>query len=211
MMNPLKLFRHWLDGWWREHHPAGGGSPPTLEETFAAGMKAGMTILKAARSLAYEIDRLTGKDDHPEHRCERCGGRNIVWYADNAVWNKIVRAHFEKEPMLCPLCLAELAEEQGDAPTAWRLSREGDLPEVDLLRTELHHLQSAVAHMPVGGDKKPLWVGKESVWTNYGGYVLRWKVIAVEVNCVRLSGSAADNSLHKFIEVFSSLEAAEKG
>ena len=26
------------------------------------------TILKAARSLAYEIDRLTGKDDHPEHR-----------------------------------------------------------------------------------------------------------------------------------------------
>jgi hypothetical protein len=72
-------------------------------------------------------------------------------------------------------------------------------------------LLTAVEHVPVGGDKVPLWAGKEPVWTNCGGYVLRWKVIAVEVNCVRLSGSAADNSLHKFIEVFSSLEAAEKG
>mgnify|MGYP001417848194 FL=1 len=38
-MNPTKLFRKWLDAWWREHHPAGGGSPPTLEEAFTAGLK----------------------------------------------------------------------------------------------------------------------------------------------------------------------------
>jgi hypothetical protein len=36
--NPLRTaYRRWLECWWREHHPAGGGTPPTLEEAFAAG------------------------------------------------------------------------------------------------------------------------------------------------------------------------------
>jgi len=75
----------------------------------------------------------------------------------------------------------------------------------------LDTLLTAVEHVPVGGDKVPLWAGKEPVWTNCGGYVLRWKVIAVEENGVRLSGSAASNSWHKFSKVFSTREAAEKG
>jgi hypothetical protein len=32
-----KKFLKWLDEWWREHHPHGGGLPPTLEEAFEAG------------------------------------------------------------------------------------------------------------------------------------------------------------------------------
>ena len=85
--------------------------------------------------------------------------------------------------------------------------RRGDALDCEALRT----LLTAVEHVPVGRDQVPLWAGKEPVWTNCGGYVLRWKVIAVEENGVRLSGSAASNKLHIFSEVFSSREAVEKG
>jgi hypothetical protein len=30
-------FRQWLDWWHRVHHPAGGGEPPSLGESFGAG------------------------------------------------------------------------------------------------------------------------------------------------------------------------------
>jgi len=68
------------------------------------------------------VDKLQGTDDHPEHRCERCGGRNLhCWYADSAVWNEVAGDY----NILCPICFGELASEKGLAPTAWRLSREG--------------------------------------------------------------------------------------
>jgi len=38
-MTDLQLFRRWLESWWKEHHPAGGGEPPTLKEAFIAGME----------------------------------------------------------------------------------------------------------------------------------------------------------------------------
>jgi hypothetical protein len=80
-MNPLKLFRHWLDGWWREHHPAGGGSPPTLEETFAAGMKAGMTICPECEAIdeedAYE-DNVSDPDALIPATLDIAGRRKVV-------------------------------------------------------------------------------------------------------------------------------------
>jgi len=81
--------------------------------------------------------------------------------------------------------------------SAWPKEHLNDAEAFDTLLAEL-------GHIPVGGDGEPLWAGKEPVWTNCGGYVLRWKVIAVEENGVRLSGSAASNKLHIFSKVFSS-------
>ncbi|GAG96755.1 unnamed protein product, partial [marine sediment metagenome] len=28
--------------------------------------------------------------EHPEDYCHICGGKNIVWFADNDLWNKVV-------------------------------------------------------------------------------------------------------------------------
>jgi hypothetical protein len=33
----LEAFTRWLDAWWRNRHPKGGGVPPTLQEAFLAG------------------------------------------------------------------------------------------------------------------------------------------------------------------------------
>ena len=53
-MTPKSAFQHWLDTWWLQHHPNGGGSPPTLEEAFTAGLKAGMTICPECEEIDEE-------------------------------------------------------------------------------------------------------------------------------------------------------------
>lgn len=101
--------------------------------------------LAAMQILQEEIDRLKaenerlkvfdGSDDHPEHRCQRCTGRNLSnWFADNDEWNKVVGDDFS---ILCPNCFNELSELKGIRPISWRISREGDEPLVNKLRTEL--------------------------------------------------------------------------
>jgi hypothetical protein len=78
---------------------------------------------------------LGGTDDHPEHRCDKCGGRNITsWYADSDVWNQVAGEY----NILCPMCFCELAKGIGILPTAWRLSQEGDDPELSKTRGRLH-------------------------------------------------------------------------
>lgn len=46
---------------------------------------------------------------HPEDKCEKCGGPNIVWFISSALWNEVVRANSEAE-ILCPVCFVRLAE-----------------------------------------------------------------------------------------------------
>ena len=77
-----------------------------------------------------------------EFVCERCGGKNLMnWYADNDVWNEVMRNDSTiNESIVCPICFAELARKKGLAPTAWRLSKDGDDPEVDKLRVRIHEL-----------------------------------------------------------------------
>jgi hypothetical protein len=91
-----------------------------------------------AKQLRTEVERLQkleGNDDRPENRCERCGGRNLHnWYADSDVWNRVAGEY----SILCPICFSDLAREAGVMTTAWRLSIEGDDPEVSKLRTALH-------------------------------------------------------------------------
>lgn len=91
--------------------------------------------LNVAEAEVERLQKLEGTDDHPEHRCDRCGGRNIEsWYADSDVWNRVA-GDFS---ILCPICFSALAADTGIAPTAWRLSIEGDDPEVSKLRVQLH-------------------------------------------------------------------------
>lgn len=80
------------------------------------------TIIEEVERLQAEVSkwrRLEGTDDHPEHRCDRCGGRNMrSWYADNDVWNQFAGEY----SILCPICLSELAKLAGIENLIWRVS-----------------------------------------------------------------------------------------
>lgn len=94
--------------------------------------------LKLIAAEVKKLLKLVGDKDHPEHYCHICGGKNIVWYVVNELWNKVVA---DLSLICCPLCFVKLAEKKGLKPTAWRLSQECDSPEVDELRTEVARLK----------------------------------------------------------------------
>lgn len=81
----------------------------------------GRSHTRTAREWASLV-QLEGADDHPEHRCGKCGGRNIVWFAPSGLWNAVVRQPdgSDQWPVLCPICFAERA----DIVSAWRLAPE---------------------------------------------------------------------------------------
>lgn len=51
--------------------------------------------------------------DHPEAFCDDCKGPNVVWFAPNNLWNKVVRKVDKPDPMLCPRCFILRAEAMG--------------------------------------------------------------------------------------------------
>jgi len=108
-----------------------------------------------AGRLRVAADRLTapraGVDEHPEDRCERCGGKNIKpWFAPSPIWNEVVGYDFG---ILCPQCFTEIAEAKGVAPTGWRLAPEGyEGPDHDPERT-------AAGALPQGVDEQSFVIG----------------------------------------------------
>lgn len=50
------------------------------------------------------------KDVHPEDFCQNCGGKNVVWSADNDLWNELMG---NREVIICPQCFEKLAEKNG--------------------------------------------------------------------------------------------------
>jgi hypothetical protein len=48
---------------------------------------------------------------HPEDFCEKCKGRNPVWYAENELWNKVTE---KKVGIICPPCFDDMAIEKGE-------------------------------------------------------------------------------------------------
>lgn len=49
-------------------------------------------------------------DGHPEAICERCGGPNVVWFAPNDLWNRVIGS---PEGIVCPRCFVLAAEAKG--------------------------------------------------------------------------------------------------
>ncbi|MDP1891482.1 MAG: hypothetical protein Q8K55_11380 [Gemmatimonadaceae bacterium] len=64
---------------------------------------------------------------HPEARCEDCGGANVSWHTDSALWNRVCRPAGEQaaDPMLCPRCFAVRAAAAG-VDAHWTLQTEAD-------------------------------------------------------------------------------------
>lgn len=52
---------------------------------------------------------------HPEAVCQDCSGPNVMWWAANDVWNKVIRPNGEitADPMICPRCFIIRAKRLG--------------------------------------------------------------------------------------------------
>lgn len=104
-----------------------------------------MNELELARKRIEELEKFDGNDDHPENRCEKCRGRNLHnWYADSDVWNRVTQ---DKWSVLCPNCFVELAREVGIDPSAWRISSEGDDPEINKCRVTIADRAATIERM----------------------------------------------------------------
>lgn len=68
-------------------------------------------------------------DEDPERICHRCGGPNVhAWTAPSPLWNQVMRdgdinGPWKYNEIICPVCFAQLAEEQGIA-SFWRFYAE---------------------------------------------------------------------------------------
>jgi len=62
---------------------------------------------------------------HPEDYCHRCGGRNMLWFADSGTWlvaTEAWAADTGREGIFCPQCFADLYEEATGERCVWSLS-----------------------------------------------------------------------------------------
>lgn len=84
---------------------------------------------------------MSKKPRHPEDYCHICQGKNIVWHADNDLWNKVVD---NKGLICCPICFIEMVEKKGISCTSWRISRDSDEPLVDKLMVEIASLKDGL-------------------------------------------------------------------
>lgn len=99
---------------------------PAVHAPFVAAARTAVPELIAeVRRLRAEVAERT---EHHERTCRRCNGRNMAngrWAAASPLWNAIMRdgsidGEWKYNEIICPLCFAELAEEQGIA-TDWRV------------------------------------------------------------------------------------------
>lgn len=49
------------------------------------------------------------KNPHPEDFCQQCGKENTTWFADNALWNKVMP---DDGGILCPQCFSKKCDEK---------------------------------------------------------------------------------------------------
>lgn len=59
---------------------------------------------------AEALNMLTGEEKtHPEKFCQKCGGKNPVWFANNDLFNKV---NGSSTGIICPSCFEETAEQK---------------------------------------------------------------------------------------------------
>lgn len=47
---------------------------------------------------------------HPEDYCQQCGGKNVIWSANNELWNMVMGG---PEGIVCPQCFQYLGKLKG--------------------------------------------------------------------------------------------------
>lgn len=59
--------------------------------------------------------------DDGDSRCKECGRPNVVWFADNTIWNAVMG---DGHGVLCPTCFALRADQHLPSRPIWRLTTE---------------------------------------------------------------------------------------
>lgn len=98
-------------------------------------------------------------EHHPEDKCQKCGNRNVVWFADPAMWNK----YHGDWSILCPQCFAEACESSGAHVTGWLFTPE-DVPLVEQTLRERDDAEAAIS------KAYELVTGRQAEWSNLFGY-----------------------------------------
>lgn len=103
-----------------------GGPDKDSDEGYAVGLElAVFCINELLERFALKAETPEPTDEHPEAKCQRCGGPNPVWFAPNEQWNAV---RGDEGGIVCPSCFAAQAEAQGIMPTAWTFAAETPEP-----------------------------------------------------------------------------------
>jgi hypothetical protein len=78
-----------------------------------------------AAGRSYKSRLLQPNIKHPEDTCENCGNENVTWFTSSDIWNAVSRRTDGTDPMLCPICFIQQAEEKGYNKAAWEIKPEG--------------------------------------------------------------------------------------
>ncbi len=65
--------------------------------------------------------RERAEEPHPESYCHECNGPNVVWFAPNEIWNKVIGS---SNGILCPVCFIKRARGTPGLDAAWRIAPE---------------------------------------------------------------------------------------
>lgn len=77
-----------------------------LDETFTLSTR----IYNVDSKFVSPANHEERKPAHPEDYCKKCGGKNVVWSADNDLWNELMGT---TGSIICPQCFDKLAKEKG--------------------------------------------------------------------------------------------------
>lgn len=80
-----------------------------------------LRIRNFGRGALAEVRARVPYQLHPEALCMDCGGENVVWFAPNDLWNRVMGS---PNGIVCPNCFIKRAERAGLDRAAWRLEPE---------------------------------------------------------------------------------------
>jgi hypothetical protein len=63
-------------------------------------------------------DTREGAEISKELKCQACGGNNVVWFAQNKLWNTVMGS---PNGIVCPSCFIIEAEKRGVVDDVWQV------------------------------------------------------------------------------------------
>lgn len=110
---------------------------------------------------------LPAKAAEPVACCQDCGRPAPVWFAPNALWNRVMggpEATDDPGGMLCPCCFIARAERTVIVPTAWVLDIEGPLTDATPPSSPVMGVGEGFVLVPVEPTDAMIEAGKDSLF-----------------------------------------------
>lgn len=109
--------------------------------------------------------------DHPEAKCDQCGGPNIVWWVDSDRFNAATeRLPNGKGHIICPICFVRLHEQDTGMKAVWRLVPESFTPIVVDGRTTSRAHRPPPEPCDMDCTRQPCWHDLDSGYAAPANY-----------------------------------------